>query len=44
VHIGDLRYAQSGDVSIAWQRFGDPEGVPVIVIPPLATSVEMVWG
>jgi class 3 adenylate cyclase len=43
MRIEDIRYAQSGDISIAWQRFGNPDGVPVVVIPPLATSIELMW-
>jgi pimeloyl-ACP methyl ester carboxylesterase len=43
VRIDDIKYAQSGDVSIAWQRYGNADGVPVIAIPPLATSIELAW-
>jgi DNA-binding SARP family transcriptional activator/class 3 adenylate cyclase len=43
MRVGELQYARSGDVSIAWQRFGNPAGVPIIAIPPMATCVEMSW-
>jgi class 3 adenylate cyclase len=43
MRIDDLKYARSGDVSIAWQRYGNPDGVPVVAIPPLVTHIEMHW-
>jgi serine/threonine protein kinase/pimeloyl-ACP methyl ester carboxylesterase len=41
--VGEMQYARSGKTSIAWQRYGNPEGIPVIAIPPLATAIELVW-
>jgi class 3 adenylate cyclase len=43
VRIDDIEYAQSGEVNIAWQRYGSRKGVPVVAVPPLATCMEVVW-
>ena len=43
MRIDDMQYAQSGAISIAWQRYGNADGVPVVAIPPLATSIEVTW-
>jgi class 3 adenylate cyclase/pimeloyl-ACP methyl ester carboxylesterase len=37
----EMRYAQSGDLRIAYQRFGS--GPDVVAIPPLLTNVELHW-
>jgi pimeloyl-ACP methyl ester carboxylesterase len=38
-----MQYARSGDVTIAYQRYGNPDGMPVIAVPPLATAIEQIW-
>src|SRR5262245_9395805 len=43
MRIDDVKYAQSGDISIAWQRYGNPDGVPVVTVPPMATCMEVLW-
>ncbi len=44
MQIDDVKYAESGDLSIAWQRYGDPNGVPVVAVPPLATNIDLLMG
>ncbi len=40
--IPGTRYARSGDISIAYQVFGDGD-VTVLAIPPAAQSVDQIW-
>ncbi len=39
--IPEIRYARSGEVHIAYQRFG--AGIPMVAVPPFAQNIEMVW-
>jgi len=39
--IPDTQFARSGDLHIAYQRFGT--GPDVVVIPPLVSNVELAW-
>ena len=39
--VSDIRFAKSGDVNIAYQRFGS--GPDVVVIPPLMSNIELSW-
>lgn len=39
--VSDIRYARSGDLNIAYQRFGS--GPDVVVIPGLVSNVELAW-
>jgi class 3 adenylate cyclase len=39
--ISDIRYARSGDINIAYQRFGS--GPDVVIIPGLVCNVELSW-
>ena len=39
--ISDIRYARSGDLNIAYQRFGS--GPDVVIIPGLVSNVELAW-
>jgi class 3 adenylate cyclase len=39
--ISDVKFAKSGDVSLAYQRFG--AGPDVVIIPPLVSNVELAW-
>lgn len=41
MEVPEIRYARSGDVSIAYQRFG--AGPDVVSIPPLISNVEIMW-
>ena len=41
VDVPEVRFADAGGVSIAWQQFGD--GPDVLVIPPLVSNVELLW-
>lgn len=41
MEVPEIRYARSGDVSIAYQRFGS--GPDVVSIPPLISNVEIMW-
>lgn len=41
MQVPEIRYARSGDVNIAYQRFGS--GPDVISIPPLISNVEIMW-
>lgn len=41
MQVPEIRYATSGDVNIAYQRFGS--GPDVISIPPLISNVEIMW-
>lgn len=41
VDVPDVRFADAGGVSIAWQQFG--HGPDVLIIPPLVSNVELVW-
>ncbi|GAB4008400.1 hypothetical protein GCM10028772_22560 [Nocardioides ultimimeridianus] len=37
-----VRYARSGDLSIAWQEWGSGEAT-ILAIPPLAQNIEVMW-
>jgi pimeloyl-ACP methyl ester carboxylesterase len=39
--ISDIKYARSGDLNIAYQRFGS--GPNVVIIPGLVSNVELAW-
>jgi class 3 adenylate cyclase len=39
--VPEIRFTKSGDVNIAYQRYG--AGPDVVVIPPLISNVEMMW-
>jgi len=39
--ISDIRYARSGDLNIAYQRFGS--GPDLVIIPGLVSNVELSW-
>src|SRR5688572_16021218 len=39
--ISEIRYARSGDLNIAYQRFG--AGPDVVIIPGLVSNVELAW-
>ena len=39
--IPETRYATSGDLSIAYQRFG--EGPPLLIVPGLVTNIDVMW-
>ncbi|MEO7436521.1 MAG: adenylate/guanylate cyclase domain-containing protein [Candidatus Binatia bacterium] len=39
--ISDIKYARSGDLNIAYQRFGS--GPDVVIIPGLVCNVELAW-
>ena len=39
--ISDIKYARSGDLNIAYQRFG--AGPDVVIIPGLVSNVELAW-
>jgi class 3 adenylate cyclase/pimeloyl-ACP methyl ester carboxylesterase len=39
--VPEVRYADAGGVSIAWQQFG--HGPDVLAIPPLVSNVELIW-
>jgi len=41
MEVPEIHYAKSGDVNIAYQRFGS--GPDVISIPPLISNVEIMW-
>lgn len=41
MEVPEIRYARSGDVDIAYQRFGS--GPDVVSIPPLISNVEIMW-
>jgi class 3 adenylate cyclase len=41
MEISDVRFAKSGDVHIAYQRYG--AGPDVVIIPPLVSNVELGW-
>jgi pimeloyl-ACP methyl ester carboxylesterase len=41
MEVPEIRYARSGDVNIAYQRFGS--GPDVVSIPPLISNVEIMW-
>jgi class 3 adenylate cyclase len=39
--ISDIKYARSGDLNIAYQRFGS--GPDVVIIPGMVCNVELAW-
>src|SRR5512147_3166275 len=39
--ISEIRYARSGDLNIAYQRFGS--GPDLVIIPGLVCNVELAW-
>jgi pimeloyl-ACP methyl ester carboxylesterase len=39
MHISNIKFAKSGDLNIAYERFG--RGPDVVVIPPLVSNVEL---
>jgi class 3 adenylate cyclase len=41
MEISDVQFAKSGDLHIAYQRYGS--GPDVVVIPPLVSNVELGW-
>ena len=41
MNISDIKFAKSGDVHLAYQRYG--AGPDVVVIPPLVSNVELGW-
>lgn len=41
MEVPEVFFADSGGVSIAWQRFGS--GLDVVAIPPLISNMEIVW-
>jgi class 3 adenylate cyclase/pimeloyl-ACP methyl ester carboxylesterase len=41
VEISEVQFAKSGDVHIAYQRYGT--GPNVVIIPPLVSNVELGW-
>jgi len=43
VDIPETRYARSGDVSIAYQVFGD-DPVDLVLVPGVVSNVEYMWG
>ena len=40
--VPTTRYARSGDVSLAYQVFGDGP-VTIVSVPPLAKNIEIAW-
>ncbi len=41
IDIPEIRYARSGDLNIAYQRFGS--GPDVVIIPGMVSNVELAW-
>jgi class 3 adenylate cyclase/pimeloyl-ACP methyl ester carboxylesterase len=41
INVPEVQYAQSGDVSIAWQQFGT--GPHFVGLPPFAQNLELMW-
>jgi class 3 adenylate cyclase/pimeloyl-ACP methyl ester carboxylesterase len=41
MNISDVKFAKSGDVHLAYQRYG--AGPDVVLIPPLVSNVELGW-
>lgn len=41
MNISDVKFAKSGDVHLAYQRFG--AGPDVVIVPPLVSNVELGW-
>jgi class 3 adenylate cyclase/pimeloyl-ACP methyl ester carboxylesterase len=39
--ISDIRFAKSGDIQIAYQRYGS--GPDVVLVPPIVSNVELGW-
>jgi pimeloyl-ACP methyl ester carboxylesterase len=41
VDVPEVRFADAGGVSVAWQQFG--HGPDVLMVPPLVSNVEIAW-
>ena len=41
MNVSDVKFARSGDLHIAYQRFGS--GPDVVIIPPIVSNVELAW-
>ena len=41
MNISDVKFAKSGNVNLAYQRYG--VGPDVVIIPPLVSNVELGW-
>jgi class 3 adenylate cyclase/esterase/lipase len=41
MEVPDIQFTKSGDVNIAYQRYGT--GPDVVIIPPLVSNVEIMW-
>ena len=41
MEISDIRFAKSGDINLAYQRYG--AGKDVVLIPPIVSNVELGW-
>jgi class 3 adenylate cyclase/pimeloyl-ACP methyl ester carboxylesterase len=41
MEVPDIQFTKSGDVNIAYQRYGT--GPDVVIIPPLTSNVEILW-
>ncbi|MDT5051512.1 MAG: hypothetical protein QOG75_7440, partial [Mycobacterium sp.] len=41
VDVPEVRFADAGGVTIAWQQFG--HGPDVLIVPPLVSNVELAW-
>lgn len=41
MEVSDVQFAKSGDVHIAYQRWGT--GPDVVIVPPLVSNVELGW-
>ena len=39
----EIRYAPMPTGSVAWQEHGDPDAPPLLIVPPLAQHIEMMW-
>ena len=40
--LPEVRYVRSGDVSIAYSRFGEGDDL-VVYTPPLVSKIELMW-
>ena len=41
MEVPEVRFARSGDVNIAYERYGS--GPDVVVVPPLVSNIEIQW-
>ncbi|MEM9518934.1 MAG: alpha/beta hydrolase [Actinomycetota bacterium] len=39
----DVRYTNAGGPRIGYQEWGDPTGVPVLLLTPLAQNIDLLW-